>query len=108
MAKVTVTNHDGVDYVRYECPGCKHQHSVPTDRWAFNGDVNKPTLSPSVRHFIPVGTYTKAGGEKNAEQTTCHYFVRDGFIEYCGDCEHNFRNQRVELPDMKDDNDEND
>lgn len=29
------------------CPGCDTAHG-PNDTWQFNGDVNKPTLSPSV------------------------------------------------------------
>ena len=95
MPKVDVTDHDGVKYVRYHCPGCKHDHSVPADRWSFSGDVEKPTLSPSVRHFIPAD-----GKHFPVERTICHYFIREGFIEYCGDCEHNLRNQRVELPEM--------
>lgn len=98
MAKVIVTDHDGVDYVRYYCPGCKHEHSVPADRWSFNGDVEKPTVSPSVRHFIPSGS--RKGSADYSEKTTCHYFIREGFIEFCGDCEHNLRNQRVELTEM--------
>jgi hypothetical protein len=95
MAKVIVSTHEDELYVRYECPGCKHQHFVPAKRWNFNGNIDHPTLSPSVRHFIPASEY-------GPEKTVCHYFVRDGWIEYCGDCDHSLSGQRVELPEIKD------
>lgn len=83
---------DGTNAVIYECPGCKHTHSVPAERWNFNGDVIRPTLSPSVRHY-----YTRPTGE---EITTCHYFVRDGRIEFCNDSRHSLAGQTVDLPDI--------
>ncbi len=89
-AKVAVRTHGGVQYVWYHCPGCKHNHGVPSERWHWNGSVDVPTLSPSVRHFIPAG-------DNRAEQTTCHYHVRDGRIEFCSDCEHDLRGQTHEL-----------
>ncbi len=56
------------DKVCYRCPGCEMPHSVEAARWNFNGDVERPTLSPSVRHY-----YKHPDGH---EVTTCHYFVR--------------------------------
>jgi len=86
MAKVKIETNG---YVRYKCPGCKHDHSVPAERWAFNGDINNPTLNPSVRHYT--------------EQTTiCHYFIRNGKIEYCGDCQHELSGKIVEMEEMND------
>lgn len=79
-------------HVRYRCPGCKHDHCVPAERWNFNGDLEKPTLSPSVRHF-----YMRENGE---QVTTCHYHIKDGIIEYCGDCGHFLKNKKVELPEI--------
>lgn len=81
--------------VIYECPGCKNTHSVPADRWHWNGDVMKPTLSPSVRHFIPAD-----GKHFPHDKTTCHYFVRDGRIEFCSDSPHALAGQTVDLPDI--------
>lgn len=93
MAKFRVEEHVGVKYAIYRCPGCKHNHSVPAERWHWNGDVERPTLSPSVRHFIPAE-------DGRPEQTLCHYFVRDGIIEFCSDCGHDLKGQKVELPDI--------
>jgi hypothetical protein len=98
MPKFDVSEHDGETYVRYTCPGCKHEHSVPAKRWNWNGDVNKPTLSPSVRHYITFPEGTKRAGQQH---TTCHYHIIAGRIEFCGDCEHELKGQKVELPNCQ-------
>lgn len=93
--KVQPRMHGGVKHVWYYCPGCKRLHGVPAERWNWNGDTEKPTLSPSVRHFIPEG-------EHGPSRTTCHYFVREGRIEYCGDCEHELSGKNVDMVDVVD------
>lgn len=90
MKKVAVRTHAGVKHVWYRCPGCKHNHGVPAERWHWNGDENSPTLSPSVRHYI-------SAHEGRPEKTICHYRVEAGKIEYCDDCEHELRGQTVEM-----------
>lgn len=90
MDLVAVRNHGGEQYVWYHCPGCGHCHGVPSERWHWNGSVGSPTLSPSVRHFIPAG-------ERRQEHTVCHYFVRDGHLEFCNDCDHSYAGQRVKM-----------
>lgn len=95
MAKVkTHVDGNGDTQVIYYCPGCKHNHSVPAKRWNWNGSVDRPTLSPSVLHFV---TMTK-DGQRN---TVCHYFVRDGKIQFCGDCPHAFSGQTVDMVDIE-------
>lgn len=90
MPKVVIRTHDKVGYVWYYCPGCKENHGVPFARWNWNGGLEAPTLSPSVRHFIPAG-------ENRPEKTFCHYFIRNGKIEYCGDCLHKLKGKTVEM-----------
>lgn len=76
---------------RHFCPGCKWMHVIPTDpraqqnghKWTFNGDMEKPSFSPSINI---VGQ--------------CHYFIRDGMIEFCGDSKHALAGQTVPLPDL--------
>ena len=82
--------HNGETYLIYDCPGCKHTHSVPAERWHWNGSLEKPTLSPSVRHFWPAG-------EHGPEKTLCHYHIENGIIKFCGDCEHELKGQSVPL-----------
>lgn len=76
------------------CPGCKHLHSVPPDRWNWNKSIETPTLSPSVRHYY---THPDKG-----DITTCHYFVQEGRIQFCGDCPHLLSGQTVDLPEITD------
>ncbi len=95
MKSKTLIDGNGVEHLIYHCPGCKHNHSVPTERWNWNRSVESPTLSPSVRHFFPA--------IKNIpEETICHYFIKNGNIEFCGDCKHDLKGQIVELPEVQD------
>lgn len=90
------------------CPGCEHSHEYVTYRkdgkhdnehpvWGFNGNVECPTFTPSMRIFIHAH---EDDGVKFAEQTTCHYFLTDGQIRFCGDCQHKLNGQTVPLPDL--------
>ena len=74
--------------VLFYCPACKCVHPFDLDRWTFNGDVERPTFSPSLRVLNPTDT-----------TTTCHLFVRDGRIEYCGDCPHEMAGKTVDMVD---------
>lgn len=80
------------------CPGCEEAHGIwfrrsagttgPT--WAWDGNKDAPTTSPSIR------CYTIKNG---AEVTLCHYHLKAGMIEFCGDCPHHLNGQTVPLPD---------
>lgn len=69
------------------CPGCERLHILPND-WTFNGDVERPTFSPSFLHRL------------GQEGPVCHYFVREGRIEYCGDSHHALAGQTVDIPPL--------
>ena len=73
------------------CPGCKYQHcfqiSGDGPNWEFNGDMEKPTFSPSLLVI---------------RSDKCHLYVRDGIIQFLSDCAHDLRGQNVPLPDLKD------
>jgi hypothetical protein len=89
-AKVAVRTHGGVQYIWYYCPGCKHNHGVPSAAWSWNGSVESPSLHPSVLHFIPAGKH-------GPEQTVCHYFITNGKIAFCSDSKHDLKSQSVEM-----------
>lgn len=72
----------------FYCPGCECLHMVPTS-WAFNGDFERPTTTPSVRHSDHRGT-------------TCHYNVTDGQLVFHGDNPHALNAQTVPIPDLPD------
>lgn len=92
----------------YWCAGCEgvHRVNVKADMrpaWDWNGDVNKPTLSPSIREFWPARDAEKYpdGSEYPAkpESTRCHHFLREGVIEYLDDsAAHQLRGHHVLQP----------
>lgn len=85
VARIEPADHEGHRWLLYYCPGCRHCHTVPEGRWTWSGDMeNAPTLSPSVRHSLDGGT-------------TCHYFIRAGRFEFCGDCVHELAGQTVPM-----------
>lgn len=84
-------------HIWYRCLGCKHSHSVPiqgTKAWTFNNNFILPTLNPSVRHY-----YTHP--QTKQEKTICHYFIKDGKIEYCLDCKHELAGKTVEMESIE-------
>lgn len=87
-------------YLEYRCPACG-SHAVPVRKgekipqhWEWNGDVDSPTLNPSVRHFH------NGYPEEGIKPFCCHYFIRAGNIEFCGDCTHDKAGQTLPLPDF--------
>lgn len=81
----------------FRCPGCQRDHNVSVGgeaTWQWNGDTARPTLSPSV-----LVTYNGPdAGIEGAPAAVCHSFVRDGQIEFLGDCTHALAGQSVPLP----------
>ncbi|SRR5216684_1491825 len=80
----------------FHCPGCGIDHCFtvglpkrgPEDpRWEFSGSFDKPTFTPSLLH------------NKNDPLSRCHLFVKDGRIQFLGDCHHKLASQIVDLPD---------
>lgn len=71
------------------CIGCEEWHCYTLERpdgkgWKFNGDEINPTFSPSLLYpDKPTGR--------------CHLFVRDGQIQYCGDCHHELAGKTVPM-----------
>ncbi len=84
--------------VVFECPACGYGHHVTVNghrnacnaTWTWNGDKKRPTLNPSIRVL----------GGREGKTTTCHCWVRDGKIQFCGDSPHELAGQTVDLPDI--------
>jgi hypothetical protein len=80
-----------------ECPGCGGFHFVNTNPeikgplWGFNGDLDKPTFTPSILTIMPID-----GNDKRI----CHSFVRNGQIEFCSDSPHKLAGKTVVLPEI--------
>jgi hypothetical protein len=101
--KLARSENAGVVSIWHWCPGCGHMERYVVERragaapgplWSWNGNVEKPSFSPSMRAFVPL--------EGGVERTTCHYFVTEGQIAYCADSPHKLSGQTVPLPDLPD------
>ena len=82
----------------FACPGCvESHHAIPVDGsrgWQWNGDTERPTLTPSV-------LTTSTRGEAR-EKHICHLFVTNGFIQFLSDCTHALAGQTVEMEELED------
>ena len=89
-----------------ECPACTaagfgsaHLFSVKmgdgSPGWSFNGDFDRPTFSPSML------ARTRSNGRAPVEMFVCHSFVRNGQIEYLGDCTHEMAGKTIDLPERE-------
>jgi len=85
----------------FQCPGCDCSHRISTTlgkrkegpTWTFNGDLDKPTCTPSL---LVRWNY----GQDQTKQV-CHSFIKDGKIQYLNDCTHKLAGQTVEIPDWE-------
>jgi hypothetical protein len=68
------------------CVACEEHHAPIEGRWTFNGDLEKPTFSPSL--------------VVRGKNEICHSFIRDGYWEYLSDCTHGMAGQKVEMVDV--------
>lgn len=100
----------------FYCPGCKNLHSIPVSinggsGWAWNGNLVKPTITPSI--LVRGGHYTDRHqpgdpcwctfNQEHPEDPVsftcqrCHSFVTDGQIIFLDDCSHELKGQTVSL-----------
>lgn len=99
----------------FHCPGCGEGHAPrvrSTDAgypcWEWNGNLTRPTLAPSIkvtgyrmsaegRAMVDRGEKPPDGDRYPGHDTVCHSFVRDGQIQFLGDCTHALAGQTVPL-----------
>lgn len=81
--------------IEYWCPGCGREHTINLDgiapTWTLTGPDEAFTLHPSVN-------YTLCRRPGAAPRYVCHHWVRDGRIEFLGDCTHALKGQTVDVP----------
>jgi hypothetical protein len=90
-----------------KCLGCGYYHifytnpAVYKSTWGFNGNLNKPTFTPSL--LLTTGSYAQPGyiDDPAIPPTRCHSFVREGKMQFLNDCTHHLKGQTVELPDLE-------
>jgi hypothetical protein len=113
MPKVKLSEVEDTRYETWKffCPGCGHNHVYYTKNpdgrpvWGFNGDVNKPTFSPSLlnrwgKDVDP--NWEEPGGTPPSYgwSGTCHLYVTAGQIQYLGDCTHKLAGQTIDMVDL--------
>lgn len=90
------------------CPGCETVdeegkrrgglHSLPVNTdvtspsWAWDGDLERPTISPSILTRI----------NWPEKEFVCHSFLRSGVFEFLSDCTHQYANQNIPIPPLPD------
>jgi hypothetical protein len=109
----------GEGALAFYCPGCKQVHQIqygagPGPRWTWDGDVERPTFTPSVLvRGVREDMTDEEWAEYDAEYrrvgravlegkfgTTCHTYITAGRIQFLGDCTHALAGQTVDLPDL--------
>ncbi len=91
-------------YHFYWCYGCDSLHFVAINPdkntigagWDFSGTLENPIYSPSqlIRY--------EYGPAEERKTHICHTFIKDGMIQYLGDCTHEFRNQTIPMSPLPD------
>lgn len=77
------------------CPGCETYHGTD-GRWDWTDtDTDHPTCSPSILVHPHKGTPGYF-----PDQPRCHTFIKNGKIEYQGDCEHALKGQTIPMYDV--------
>jgi hypothetical protein len=94
------------DRVLFWCPGCDDAHAIGygPGGWTWNGDLEKPTFTPSVKvtgtQWAPGEGFHKPQHHVAAgKPIVCHSFVTDGRISFLGDSTHTLAGQTVDLPE---------
>ena len=71
----------------FYCPGCGCHHSYDIKRWKFNGDLKKPSFTPSLLVW------------QSRPELRCHLYVTDGKIKYLHDCFHKYKGRTIDMED---------
>lgn len=88
----------GYRLLSFHCVGCGYDHAYAVAAesglkhkdhpiWTWNGSMEYPTFKPSLLC------------SQSDPKSRCHLFVTNGRIEYQSDCWHDFKGQKVDMPD---------
>ena len=79
------------------CPACNEIHQFAIEKpfsnghkWTFDGNVDRPTFGPSMNIVI--------GPDETGKKTICHYWLKNGQLQYLADCTHALRGMTLPLP----------
>ncbi len=110
-----IDHSTGDEGLHFRCPGCNEPHMIKTKgdgSWGWNGDVEKPTFTPSVmvtgtmmtdkgradyEAWRVAGMPERNGVPFDSAPYCCHLFVTDGQVQFLSDCTHALAGQTVPL-----------
>lgn len=106
-ARATLATAADGERVLFRCPGCEDNHQIHVGTWTFNGDLERPTITPSLLvhgNQWPEDEYPEYYRASHASvapggDTICHSFVTDGRIQFLSDSTHVLAGQTVDLPE---------
>lgn len=87
--------------------GCKEPHGLRTKApvtmsggepiciWEFNGNIEAPTFTPSLR-------YKRSKNDGSGRGPACHFNVTKGKVQYHNDCEHELKDSTIDMPKIAD------
>lgn len=89
-----------------KCPSCQwHEFpkkGKPGASWTFNGDLFKPTFTPSMNQLM---RFSEAVCEEDRRpDRRCHFIITAGRMQFCGDCTHDYKNKIIDMvpwPDVE-------
>ena len=85
----------GGELLGFFCPGCVLPHQIHISGsgpvWSFDGNNESPTCAPSI---------LVTGHQGDAKERRCHSFLRQGRLQFLGDCTHALAGQTVDLPEL--------
>lgn len=90
------------------CIGCGEKHVYYTQEakqnisWQYNGNPDAPTFTPSLlnrwgKHANPEWEEPEGEAPEHGWSGTCHLFITNGQIIYCGDSTHALAGQTVDM-----------
>jgi len=106
MAKAKLHAGGGETTMWFLCPGCDDYHACRVGHvaghpcWGFNGDLESPTLTPSVKVTYPANPDADDDFAEWRTERICHSFVAAGRIQFLSDCTHALAGQTVDLPEI--------
>jgi len=90
----------------FRCPGCDDLHQIQHGegdgpRWMFNGNVDKPSFTPSILVTYPANPDAEEEFKEWRTERRCHSFVTDGNIQFLTDSTHSLAGKTVPLPEWE-------
>lgn len=99
-------DHTSTSYWMW-CPACDDAVRI-SNAWDWNGSLEKPTFSPSIKttgvQWATTDGFHKKGHPRVAtgKQTVCHSYLTNGIWHFLGDCTHEHANEEMAMVPIPD------